>query len=152
MSAATLPAGTPVATIRTEVHIDAPAGEVWDAVRDVGEVHKRLVPGFVTDAFVENDVRTVTFANGFVVKERITSIDDDARRLAYGAVEGRATYHSASIEVVADGEGARLIWITDFLPQELGPFIGGNMEQGAAVMKTTLEAAASGRRAGAARP
>src|SRR5688500_3346248 len=95
------------ATIRTETRIDAPAAQVWAAVRDVGAVDRRLARGFVTAAALAADVRTVTFANGQTVKERIVSVDDDLRRLAYGAVESRATFHAASLQVVEDGAGAR---------------------------------------------
>ncbi|TMG96892.1 MAG: SRPBCC family protein, partial [Betaproteobacteria bacterium] len=38
-----------MASIHKEIVIDAPARDVWDAVRDVGAVHRRLVPGVLTD-------------------------------------------------------------------------------------------------------
>ena len=34
-----------MASIHKEVIIEASADAVWDAVRDVAQVHKRLVPG-----------------------------------------------------------------------------------------------------------
>lgn len=127
-------------TIRLETEIARPAEEVWDAVRDVFNVDTRLVPGFVTAVSREGDVRRVTFANGFVVTEQVVTIDDDTMRMAYSAFGGRATYHMASMQVIAKGDHARLVWITDFLPAELAPMIAGNMEQGIALMKQTLEA------------
>ena len=48
-------------TIRTETAIEADADAVWDAVRDVGAVHRRLAPGFVTDVQLEEGARIVTF-------------------------------------------------------------------------------------------
>jgi hypothetical protein len=39
---------------------------VWDAVRDFGALHHRLVPGFVVEARLEGDDRVVTFFNGAV--------------------------------------------------------------------------------------
>jgi hypothetical protein len=45
--------------------------KVWASVRDVGALSTRLAPGFVVDTRLEGDVRTVTFANGAVVRERI---------------------------------------------------------------------------------
>lgn len=128
------------ATIRTEVLIDAPPAQVWAAVRDVGAPDKRLARGFVTAASMQGDVRSVTFVNGQTVKERIVSIDDDLRRLSYGAVESRATFHAASIEIVKAGRGSRLIWITDILPVEFKPMVAANMAAGAQAMKATLEA------------
>jgi hypothetical protein len=47
-----------------------------------------------------------------VVRERIGDVDDRARRLAYAAVEWRATHHNASIQVCADGDHrSRVIWM-----------------------------------------
>jgi len=130
-----------MASIRKEIHIDAAPAEVWDAVRDVGAVHERLTPGIVTDCRLEDDARVVTFANGMVVRELIVAVDDDARRLAYASVGGRAAHHHASIEVLADGDGSRLVWITDVLPDELAAPIGELVEQGAAAMQRTLSRA-----------
>ena len=38
-----------MATIRSELKTRAAASEVWSAVRDIGALHTRLVPGFVVD-------------------------------------------------------------------------------------------------------
>ena len=38
-----------MATIRSELKTRAPASDVWSAIRDIGALHTRLVPGFVTD-------------------------------------------------------------------------------------------------------
>jgi hypothetical protein len=37
-------------------------------------------------------------------------------------------------------EGSRLVWITDLLPNELAGFVTDLADQGAAVIKRTLEA------------
>lgn len=130
-----------MATIHREILIDAPAEAVWDAVRDVGAAHRRLVPGVLTDTRLDGDARVVTFANGLVARELIVTIDDERRRLAYASVGGRARHHHASMQVLAAGGGARLVWITDVLPDELAEPIGALVEAGAAAMKRTLEAA-----------
>jgi uncharacterized protein YndB with AHSA1/START domain len=33
-----------MASIRKEIHVDAPPEKVWDALRDVGALHERVVP------------------------------------------------------------------------------------------------------------
>ncbi len=38
-----------MASIRREILINASPEHVWSAVRDVGALHTRLVPGFVID-------------------------------------------------------------------------------------------------------
>ena len=133
-----------MASIRKEVRIDARPETVWEALRDVGALHTRLVPGFVTDTRLEGGARVVTFANGMVVRELIVTIDDGARRLAYAAVGGRSTHHNASFQVFAEGaERTRLVWIADLLPDEVAGPVGEMMEAGSRVMKRTLEAVQS---------
>jgi len=129
-----------VTSIREEVTIDASADAVWQAVRDVGQAHRRLFPGILTDARLEGNARVVTFADGTVFRELIVDLDDARRRFAYASVGGRATHHNASIEVVPEEGGrSRLVWITDVLPDELRDRIAGLMQKGAAMAKATLE-------------
>ncbi len=91
-------------------------------------------------ARLDGDARVVTFANGAVVRELIVDIDEKARRFAYAAVGGRTTHHNASMQVFAEGEDhSRLVWITDLLPNEVAAVISELVEQGASVMKQTLE-------------
>jgi carbon monoxide dehydrogenase subunit G len=125
-----------MASIRKEIPLDARAEDVWDAVRDIGALHTRLVPGFVTDTKLEPGARIVTFANGMVVKELIVSLDDKARRLVWSAVGGRLSHHNASAQVFAEGDGrSRLVWTADLLPDELAGDIRAMIEHGAAAMQ-----------------
>ena len=131
-----------MASIHREITIDAPADEVWAALRDFGAVHERLAPGFVVDARLEGESRVVTFFNGAVAREMLVGMDDVSRRLAYSAVEGplRSTHHNASAQVQPDGDGSsRFVWVTDVLPHDLGPTIAGLMDQGLQIIKKTLE-------------
>ena len=129
-----------MATIRKEILVDAGAGAVWDAVRDIGAVHERLVPGFVVQTRMEPGARVVTFGNGTVARELIVDIDDQARRLVWAAVGGLLTHHNASLQVFGEGDGrSRLVWIADLLPDEMAGRIAAMIEQGAGVMKRTLE-------------
>ena len=129
-----------MASIVKELSIEAPAEAVWSAIRDVGEVHRRLAPSFVVETKLDGETRVVIFANGLVVRERIVGIDDGARRLAYAAVDGRAAHHNASFQVFPEGEArCRLVWITDVLPDDVAGLIRDMAEQGAAVIKRTLE-------------
>jgi hypothetical protein len=130
-----------MASIYREIEIEAEPARVWDAIRDVGAVHRRLAPGFVVDVRMEGDVRIVTFADGRVVPERIVGIDNTMRRLAYAAVGvPERKHHNASFQVFAGGRSAsRLVWITDVLPDRLAPTFADNMEKGLAVVKRALE-------------
>ena len=129
-----------MASIRKEFLIASPAEDVWDAVRDFGALHQRLVPGFVVDAKMDGDARIVTFANGMVAREVLVDLDDKARRLVYAIVGGRPTHYNASVQVLAEGEAStRFIWVIDVLPNELAPAIDAMAEQGANAVKRTLE-------------
>jgi carbon monoxide dehydrogenase subunit G len=122
-----------MASIRKEILIEVPADEVWAAVRDVGEVHRRLAPGAVTDV-----------SNGLVVRELLVDIDDEGQRFAYAAVGGRTRHHNATMQVIPEGgHRSRLVWITDLLPNELAGSIGALMEQLGDIIKRTLESSAS---------
>jgi carbon monoxide dehydrogenase subunit G len=132
-----------MASIRQEIQVAAPAEKIWDAVRDVGEIHRRLVPGFVTDCRLEGEARIVTFANGIVAKELIVDVDERERRLVWAVVGGRLTHHNASAQVHAvTGGRSRVVWIADLLPHEMAPAIAGMIEHGLKAMKATLERAA----------
>jgi hypothetical protein len=133
-----------MASIIKEFFIDASADDVWEAVRDVGAVHQRLVPGILVGAHLEGEARIVTFANGMVLRELIVTLDNESRRFVYASVGGRAAHHNASIQVFADEEQqSRVVWITDVLPDALVPSITALVEQGSQVMKQTLEAQAT---------
>jgi uncharacterized protein YndB with AHSA1/START domain len=118
-------------SIRKEVVVNAPVGEVWRALRDVANAAD-LFPGILTDSRLEDgDRRMVTFANGLVVTERILDVDDVHRRVAYSAVNDNFTHHSASMEVTDAGEDStRFVWITDFLPHEATAFFEPFIEEG----------------------
>ncbi len=132
-----------MASIHREIAIAARPEDVWDAVRDVGAIHKRLAPGFVTDVRMDGDARIVTFGNGLVARELIVDSDDKRRRLAWSVVGGRMTHHNASLQVFAgESGGSRIVWIADLLPNDLAGAIAGMIEQGMAAMKQTLEQAA----------
>jgi carbon monoxide dehydrogenase subunit G len=130
-----------MASIRKEILIEAPPEKVWDAIRDVGALHERLVPGFVIDTRLEEGARIVTFGNGMVARELIVDLDDAARRLVWAVVASpRLTHHNASVQVFADGERrSRVVWIADVLPNEIAGYMAGLLDQGLGVMKKTLE-------------
>ena len=129
-----------VASIHREVVIDSRPEAAWDALRDIGAIHQRLAPGFVTDVRLEAGARVVTFGNGLVARELIVSVDDQARRLVWSVVGGQMTHHNASAQVFAEGENrSRFVWIADLLPDALAATIAGMMDQGLEVIKQTLE-------------
>jgi hypothetical protein len=131
-----------MASIYKRWNISASAESVWDRLRDFYALHQRLVPGFVVECRPEPGARVITFFNGLVARELLVGIDEQAQRVSYAVVGGKAAHHAASAQVFATGAGTcHIVWITDVLPDELADPIAQMMERGGAVMKTTLEAA-----------
>lgn len=129
-----------MASIHREVIIETQAERLWDALRDVGALHTRLVPGFVTDCTFDGNARTVTFSNGIVAKELIVTVDAEAKRVVWSSVGGRLTHHNASAQIHSEGpNSSRVVWVADLLPNELAPAITAMIEQGLAAMKRHAE-------------
>jgi carbon monoxide dehydrogenase subunit G len=129
-----------MATIRKEITVKATVEQAWDAMRDIGALHTRLVPGFVVDTKLEPGLRLVTFANGRVVRERIVTIDDGARRLVWSATGDRLTHHNASAQVLEDPDGhTRIVWVADLLPDALAGAIDQMMDHGMEAMRSALD-------------
>lgn len=135
-----------MATITREISIGTNADAAWDAVRDVGAVHRRLVPGLVTNVTLEPEARIVMFANGVVVREWIVSIDDEHRRVCYAIEAGQSLTggivrnHSASMQIIPDGpDRCRFIWIADFLPDGLAEPMTSVIDMALPIIRETLE-------------
>jgi carbon monoxide dehydrogenase subunit G len=133
-----------MASAHKEITVASPAARVWESLRDTGNVHKRVAPGFLTDCRMEGEARIVTFFNGMVAKELIIDVDDKAMRLAYSARSDGLEHHNASVQVFEDGLGrCRVVWIADVLPHEAANMVGAMMEKALPIMKKTLEASLS---------
>jgi uncharacterized protein YndB with AHSA1/START domain len=130
-----------MASIHKEITVEVTPETAWRALRRVEDAHELFTPVLV-DVRLAGDTRTVRFANGMVVQERILAIDDNQRRVAYTVLDGPGiAYHHASMQIENAGPGrSRFVWITDFLPEEAGPNLAPLIDQGAAALKSNLEA------------
>ena len=131
-----------MASITQHVPIAVSADEAWAALRQVGSPQHLFKPVLV-DGRLDGDTRTVRFANGLVIHERLLAVDDKERRRAYAALDGPGmTYHHASMQIVDDGPGhCEFIWITDFLPEDVSGNLAPLIEQGTRALKENLEGA-----------
>jgi len=133
-----------MASIHNDIPLSASAHDVWDAARDFGALHQRLVPGFVTACTLDGDARIVTFANGSVAREVLVDCDDARQRLVYAISNERLKHYSASVQVIADGEKrCRLVWIIDMLPNELAPYIQGQTGEAVTALHRAFPPAAA---------
>lgn len=130
-------------TIQHTIDLRCSVETVWEAARDVGALHERLVPGFVTATEmlpgVSPPTRRVTFASGLVVDEVIVTIDDERRRLVW-SIRG-VEHHNGALHVTALPEGARVTWTADVLPADLAERFSRQMLIGLRCMKDHLDPA-----------
>lgn len=129
-----------MASILEQVAVEVEPDEAWAVLRDVGEAHRLFAP-VLAEARLDGDIRTVRFANGMTVRERIVAIDDEQHRVAYSAQDVPGlTYHHSSMQIVNAGSGRCLfVWITDFLPKEMEGSLRPLIQQGARALKSNLE-------------
>ena len=128
------------ASIYKELLLETSADTAWAALRQAGEARALFAPVLV-DSRVAGDIRTVRFANGSIVEERIITIDDERRRIVYAAEKGTPmTHHHASMQVIPEGGGrCRFVWITDLLPDSAASSISQLIDGGAQALKANLE-------------
>jgi hypothetical protein len=129
-----------MASIHHEVVVKMDTDEAWAALREVGLAHRLFAPVLVAGQ-LDGDLRTVTFANGMVARERVLDVDDERKRVAYAVLDGPSlAFHHASMELVEEGPGrCRFRWITDFMPQDAAAALQPLIEQGAQALKKNLE-------------
>ena len=128
-----------MASVRKEIVVKTSPDAAWGAIRDIGALHTRLVPGFVVACRLEPGARVVTFGNGVTIREPIVALDEAARRLVWSAEGGRTTHYNAAVEVSAADGGAKIVWTADFLPDSLAQDIAAAMDMGMAAMRQTLD-------------
>jgi hypothetical protein len=126
-----------MATIERMVQLPVPADEVWRVLRDFGRAGE-VFADVLVDCRRDGDLRTVTFANGTVISERLVTLDDEARRLVYAVVDGPFTHHSSALQVAADTGGTRVTWTTDFLPDGAAARVKLMVEAGCSALVLNL--------------
>lgn len=128
-----------MATIRRETELDIDADRAWAQLSDFGSAGT-LFKGVLTDCHREGDIRTVTFANGMVVRERLVATDPGVRRIVH-TVEGPSfTHFNGAMQIVERGRKCVFVWTTDFLPDAMGSNILPLIEEGCRAIKRNLKA------------
>jgi len=128
-----------MATLHKEIHIEARPEAIWDAARDLGALHTRLVPGFRRGYPVggHRPHRHVRQRDGGARADHLGRRPGPAA--GWTAIGGRTTHYNAVLEVLADRSGTRVVWATDLLPDEMAEPIARMQENGLAAMKETFE-------------
>jgi hypothetical protein len=128
-----------MATIWWEEAVAVSAEKAWAALRRVDRAHDLFAPVLV-GGIMEDGIRTVTFANGLVVRERIVTVDEPRQRVAYSVLGDMFEHHSASMQILpVDEANCRFLWISDFLPDERAGTVQPLVEQGARALARNIE-------------
>lgn len=130
-----------MASIKQETVIERSAEHVWKVISDFATGPSRMAEGFVADTKAEGDFRTVTFADGTVVRERRVAVDHDNRRIVYSVVGGvvEPEHDNAAMQVFDEGERCRFVWTRDVLPDELAAPMAKAMARGLEAIKQTFD-------------
>ncbi|MVU80463.1 SRPBCC family protein [Nocardia sp. ET3-3] len=132
-----------MASISREILIDAAPAQVWALVADFAEGPVRMAPGLVTGSTdLGEGLREVSFAHGTVVRERLITLDHEARRFVYSVIGGTATplHDNAVMHVLPHGDnGTRFVWSRDILPEAMAAPFAATMDQALIVIKKTIE-------------
>ncbi|MBV8681370.1 MAG: SRPBCC family protein [Caulobacteraceae bacterium] len=134
-----------MATVVAETFIETTPERVWDAARDYGALHTRLVPGFVIATEVVSEegtpVRIVRFGSGAIARETMVTVDDEHRRVVWSIRGETVRHHNGALRIEGVDGGCRVEWTADVLPAALAEIFEPAMRQGLAAMKAHFEAA-----------
>lgn len=129
-----------MATINKEAYVAAAPDQVWNRLRDI-RWPADLSALIDTVEVTSDNTRVCTTANGADVTETIISVDDERRRTAYTVTDSPfgLAHHNASLQVFADGDGSRIVWLVDVLPDEAGAGLEPVIEDELKTIVTRLE-------------
>ncbi|MDR3664108.1 MAG: SRPBCC family protein [Mycobacterium sp.] len=131
-----------MALIHIEFDIEADCARVWRVIGDWAAGPVRMAPGFVVSSEATGDVRIVTFADGFVARERLVSRDESVRRIAYSLIgdTARPEHDNAVMQLAADGpQRCRFLWSRDVLPDTAAGPLRVAMQEAGPIIKSALE-------------
>ena len=127
-------AAAPWLHVTQTVHIQAPAGKVWDTVKNFDQLNTWLPP-VAKDEIVEGQnntvgaVRLLTLKDGGTVKEKLLAYTPAARAFRYQILESvlPVSHYTAVVTVKSAGKGKSTItWAGRFKRKNEGPSPGDN--------------------------
>ncbi|MEO6712802.1 MAG: SRPBCC family protein [Mycobacteriales bacterium] len=108
-----------MATIVREFRLDRPVDVVWKDFADVGRINKLI--DYLGEVTLDGNVRSCSIGDSGELEELIVSVDQERKRIAYAITRSpfNFQFHSASMQIVPDGDVACCVWTTDVLPDSL---------------------------------
>lgn len=125
-----------MATIIREFAIDRPPTEVWKELAEVGKVNR--VIDSLGEVTLDGDTRTCALGDAGHLEELIVAVDDERMRLAYAITTSpfNLTHHHASMQVLPDGAGSRVVWTTDLKPDEMAGAVSAPIDAAVASIES----------------
>jgi hypothetical protein len=127
-----------VGSAEASVSIDGPVDHVWKHVGDFGGLDTWM-PG-VESCRLEGDNRVLAVL-GMEVTERLVRRDDDEHVLEYSIIDSplNAESHLGRVSVFKDGEGSKVTWFVEVLPDSLTDLLVGTYQQALDQLKAHVE-------------
>jgi hypothetical protein len=125
-------------SIRYEIRIARPAGDVWALAGDPTRLHEWF-PG-ITACRVDGSIRLVTLGSGLQLPEEILICDDLQRRFQYRITAPLFAHHRGTIDVIDLGDGTCLVvYSTDADPRTMALTIAGGTAGALDELKCRME-------------
>jgi hypothetical protein len=114
-------------SVRFDHQFNHSADQLWAIVGKPDRID--WVPGAASCTY-DGEVRSLSLPGAGDIKERILSRDDDRRTMEYSCFETPAPLesHHASMQIIPNADGCRLIWETSVTPVAFESFIRTSME------------------------
>ena len=114
-------------SVRFDHQFNHSADQLWAIVGTPDRID--WVPGAASCTY-DGEVRSLSLPGAGDIKERILSRDDDQRSMEYSCFETPAPLesHYASMQIIPNADGCRLIWETAVTPLAFESFIRTSME------------------------
>ncbi|MFY0681039.1 MAG: SRPBCC family protein [Thalassovita sp.] len=127
-----------MATISKTIPAASGVQNAWKMVSNIGAVDKLV--DMIQSCELHDDLRICTLEDGQSIKEKIITVDADAKRLVYTITEGPMPieFHCASVVVSATEHAAELTWTVDVKPDALAAPLSDMMDAVAASMAQRL--------------
>ena len=114
-------------SVKFDQQFNYPADQLWAIVGTPDRID--WVPGAASCTF-DGEVRSLSLPGAGDIKERILSHNNDQRTMEYSCFETPAPLesHHASMQIISNAQGCRLIWETSVTPVAFESFIRTSME------------------------
>lgn len=129
-----------MATISKTITVDAPMPSVWEKISDTGSISDLI--GFIASSVQNGDTRVCSLEGGGELTEKIISVDQDLKRVAYAITSSplNMEFHAASMQLEDNMGQTQLSWTVDLLPDEARDQMEPMLDGACADMAKTLAA------------